>query len=84
MSHTEVDTVLGQALRMSAQERAEIAEKLIASLDDSCESDVEEAWQEEVQRRIRELDSGAAACVPWRKSAVACATRHADACHSAS
>ena len=67
MSHTEVDTVLGQALRMSAQERAEIAEKLIASLDDSSESDVEQAWQEEVHRRIRELDSGAAVCVPWEE-----------------
>ena len=67
MSHTEIETVLGQALRMPEQERAEIAEKLIASLDDSPDIDVEQAWQEEVSRRISDLESGNAVCVPWEE-----------------
>jgi putative addiction module component (TIGR02574 family) len=52
---------------MSEEERAEMAEKLIASLDDSPEMDVEQAWQEEVQRRIHDIESGAAACIPWEE-----------------
>jgi putative addiction module component (TIGR02574 family) len=67
MSHTEVDMVLSRALGMPEYERAEIAERLIASLDDSPEIDVEQAWQEEVRRRIRELDRGEATCVPWEE-----------------
>ena len=60
-----METVLGQALRMSEEERAEIAEKLIATLEDSPDIDVEQAWQEEVRRRITDLESGNAVCIPW-------------------
>ena len=67
MSHTDVDAVLSQALRMPEEERAEIAEKLIASLDNTTDTDVEQAWQEEVRRRIRDLDSGAVVCIPWEE-----------------
>jgi putative addiction module component (TIGR02574 family) len=67
MSHADIDTVLGQALRMPEEERAEIAEKLIASLEDSPDSAVEEAWQEEVARRIRDLESGAVVGIPWEE-----------------
>lgn len=67
MGHTEMDTVLSRALRMSEHERAAIAERLIASLEDSPEIDVEQAWQEEVRRRIGELDRGTALCVPWEE-----------------
>jgi len=67
MSHTEIETVLGQALRMSEEERAEIAEKLIASLEDSPDIDVEQAWQEEVRRRISDLESGNAVSIPWEE-----------------
>ena len=52
---------------MSEHERAEIAERLIASLDDSPKINVEQAWQEEVRRRISELDRGVATCVPWEE-----------------
>ncbi len=67
MSHTEVDTVLSRALRMSEHERTAIAERLIASLDDSPEIDVEQAWQEEVRQRVGELDSGIVTCIPWEE-----------------
>lgn len=67
MSHTEIETVLGQALRMSEEERAEIAEKLIASLEDSPDIDMEQAWQEEVRRRISDLESGNAVSIPWEE-----------------
>lgn len=62
-----MDTVLSRALRMPEHERAAVAERLIASLEDTSEADVELAWQEEVRQRISALDSGAAACVPWEE-----------------
>lgn len=45
--------VLEEALKMSANERAEVAEQLIASLDEVPDTDVEQAWQQEVQRRLQ-------------------------------
>ena len=67
MSHAEVDTVLRRAMQLSEHERAEIAERLIASLDAAVDIEVEQVWQEEVGRRISELDCGVAACVPWEE-----------------
>jgi len=66
MSHAEIDTILDQALQMPEEERAEIAQKLLASLEESPDIDVEEAWQEEVARRIRDLESGVV-CIPWEE-----------------
>ena len=62
-----LETVLGQALQMSEEERAEIAGKLIASLDNSPDTQVEQAWQDEVRQRIGDLDSGGAVCIPWEE-----------------
>ena len=44
--------LLEEALKLTAYERAEVAEQLIASLDEVPDTDVEQAWQEEVQRRL--------------------------------
>ena len=59
--------LLEQALTLSEQERAEIAGVLIESLEPAPDSDVEEAWRQEVARRVAELDSGAARTVPWEE-----------------
>jgi|CXWL01.1.fsa_nt_gi putative addiction module component (TIGR02574 family) len=50
--------LLEEALKLTAYERAEVAEQLIASLDEVPDSGVEQAWQEEVQRRIQQIDRG--------------------------
>jgi len=57
----DVTTLLREALRLSAQDRAALAEALLASLDE----DAEAAWRSEVERRIAELDSGSVASIPW-------------------
>ena len=62
-----VENILAQALRMPAEERATIAEHLISSLDSEVDTDVEVAWQHEVQRRIEEVDKGEIVCVPWEQ-----------------
>ncbi len=63
----EVRRIVEQALKMPVRERAEIAQRLLESLDQQMDSDVESAWQSEVERRISELDSGRVACIPGRK-----------------
>jgi len=62
-----VESLLTQALQMPAQDRAAIAERLISSLDTEIDQDVEIAWQQEVQRRVDEVDKGVVACIPWEQ-----------------
>ncbi len=64
---TAVEDILTQALQMSSQDRAMLAERLISSLDTEVDWDVEIAWQQEVQRRIEQIDKGEVVCVPWEQ-----------------
>jgi len=48
----------GEALHLSEEERAELAQKLLISLDSPSENEISEAWLQEAQRRARELDEG--------------------------
>jgi putative addiction module component (TIGR02574 family) len=62
------ESLLQQALTLPEEDRAEIATRLIASLDaDSRESrqDVEEAWAAEIERRCEALDAGATTTRSW-------------------
>ena len=52
------------ALALSRQERAELAEELLSSLDES-DQDVEAAWAAEIIRRARELADGTVEPVDW-------------------
>jgi putative addiction module component (TIGR02574 family) len=49
---------LEEALKLTANERAEVAEQLLASLDEVPDTDVEQAWQEEIQRRMQQVECG--------------------------
>jgi len=62
-----VENILPQALQMPPKEQAAVAERLIASLDTEMDWDVEVAWQQEVQRRIEEIDKGEVVCLPWEQ-----------------
>ena len=48
----------GEALHLSEEERAKLAQKLLISLDPPSENEISEAWLNEAQRRARELDEG--------------------------
>jgi putative addiction module component (TIGR02574 family) len=62
---THVTELFAQASNLSEEERATLAGLLIESLESESDADVEEAWRNEVERRVAELDSGAAKTVPW-------------------
>ena len=59
--------VLEEALKLSPNERAEVAEQLIASLEEAPDTDVEQAWQEEVQRRFQQIEQGEVKTIPWEE-----------------
>ena len=57
-----------EALAWSANERAELAAELLASLDEAAAEDpaeVEAAWAAEIERRARRVMSGESAGIPW-------------------
>ena len=56
-----------QALRLPLKERGELAHRLIVSLDGEPEDTPEaiaKAWDEEIARRVAEIDAGTATLVP--------------------
>ena len=59
--------VLDEALKLTPTERAEVAEQLIASLDEAPETDVEQAWQEEIQKRLQQIERGEVKTIPWEE-----------------
>ena len=62
---TVADKVCIEALSLPRQVRAEIAHRLLASLEDEDFSDdVSEAWRIEIQRRREELLNGTSKTVP--------------------
>jgi len=62
------DTILNTALALPPNERAWLASELIASLDESKDSDVEAAWAVEIERRIAEVESGEAETTSWEEA----------------
>jgi putative addiction module component (TIGR02574 family) len=62
---THVTELFAQASILSEEDRATLAGLLIESLESEVDPDVEEAWRVEIERRLAELDSGAAETVPW-------------------
>jgi putative addiction module component (TIGR02574 family) len=57
-----VEDVESAAMQLPRAERARLAERLIASLDEDTE--IEQAWAEEIRRRVEELRSGAVQPIP--------------------
>ncbi len=62
----EVSDLLKRALALPVDERAALANTLLDSLETQSQS-VEEAWDEEVARRMEALKAGNAVTVPWEQ-----------------
>ena len=54
------EQVENEALRLKPEARAELAEKLLRSLEDLSDEDIQRLWIEEAVRRNAEFDSGTA------------------------
>jgi len=61
----QVSEVLQKALTLSTHERGLLIDRLIESLDDGpAEEGVEEAWAEEIKRRLDDVRSGKVKTIP--------------------
>ena len=63
----EARDLLQKALALPENERAELAGNLLSSLDTTVDQDVDAAWQEEVVRRLNEVQSGKVKTLPWEE-----------------
>jgi putative addiction module component (TIGR02574 family) len=59
---SQLEEVEAEALKLTAEERAHLADRLLASLGE--DADLEEAWVIEVERRVADIESGRAHLVP--------------------
>ncbi|MGZ5028650.1 MAG: addiction module protein [Methylobacter sp.] len=51
-------------MTLSPQERAQLAEQLLSSLDDLSETQIEQLWLQEAAHRASELDQGLVQRIP--------------------
>lgn len=61
----EVSKLLEQALSLSVEEQEALADSLISNLGGKVDEAILAAWDDEINKRVRELDSGRANTVPW-------------------
>ncbi len=60
--------LLETALKLPPEARAALAGSLLDSLDETLDLDAEAAWEAEIARRIKELDSSSVKPVPWSEA----------------
>ena len=53
-----------EAMKLNIEEKAELAQRLLASLDDAPASEIEKLWLEEAERRLREFREGKTKGIP--------------------
>ncbi len=56
------EQIAAEAMRLSAEERADLADKLWISVDTP--EEVAAAWDAEIERRIAQIDSGEVETIP--------------------
>ena len=61
---TLVEELSKRARSLSPEDRARLAEELLASLDDAQDVGADAAWEKEVGRRVEEIKSGRARLIP--------------------
>ncbi len=59
------DEIAAEAMRLTPQERADLADKLWVSVDTP--EEVAAAWDAEIARRIAQLDSGEVETIPFEQ-----------------
>ena len=59
---SQLEEVEAEALKLTPEERAHLADRLLASLGEDAE--LEEAWAVEVERRVADIANGRAHLVP--------------------
>ena len=58
------DDIVADAMKLPLRDRVRLAQRLVSSLDEEADENVEELWLAEAERRLDELRSGSAQRVP--------------------
>jgi putative addiction module component (TIGR02574 family) len=58
------EEILRAALELPPNARAMLAGHLLESLDDPEQTEIDAAWSEEIERRIRDIDEGKVKLIP--------------------
>jgi putative addiction module component (TIGR02574 family) len=64
----EISELLKKALALPPEARAALAGSLLESLEDTLDASAEEEWNQEIARRIAELDSRKVKPIPWAEA----------------
>ena len=62
----DTTTLLEQALSLPEHDRARIAARLLESLDEETQDDVDAAWAAEIERRCAAVDAGTLSTSDWK------------------
>jgi putative addiction module component, TIGR02574 family len=62
-----VEKLFREASDLPETERAELAGMLLDSLESERDEGVEAAWAEEIERRVRQIESGEVRTIPWEE-----------------
>lgn len=60
----QAERVKDEVLQLAEQDRAELAHLLLESLEETEDVDVEAAWDEELENRLKRIDEGQARLRP--------------------
>jgi len=60
--------ILKHALSLAPERCAALAESRGESLDQEMDEGAEQAWLDEIEKRLREIDTGAVALLPWEEA----------------
>ena len=63
----KLNELFREASELTERERAELAGLLLESLEGEPDENVEAAWAEEIERRVRQIESGDLETVPWEQ-----------------
>ena len=67
--NADIAKLVEDALKLPPEARGALASRLLESLhDEVADPDAEAAWEAEIDRRLRELDSGKVKTVPWSEA----------------
>jgi putative addiction module component (TIGR02574 family) len=61
----DTDKLLAEVLELPLQDRADVAARILESLDGAGETDVDDAWVRELERRAQLVDSGDVVTSDW-------------------
>jgi putative addiction module component (TIGR02574 family) len=70
-----LDEILRAALELPPSARAMLAGHLLESLDASDQTEIDAAWSEEIERRIRDIDEGRVKLIPGEEVLAALRSR---------